>query len=290
MSNRYLPTVGRLLGAVVPSPLRHQTGMTLLELMISMSLGLLLVAGIGAVYVGSNQTYRVQEDNARIQENGRYALEVIGRSLRQAGFADIPVSSTSTKTSFTGTAISGLNTVCPTAAPLTDVITVQYDGMVGELDCQGGAVTPGQFVQHTFFVQNDGTNTGLRCNATRNTAAPTPPTACPANGTGVELVSNVEDLQILYGIDTDADQSADRYVVAPSAAQQPLVVSARVCALIRSDNTGISGAAQRYVNCIGALDLDTSTGLSPFTTATDTRLRRAFVATFNLRNRVLRLP
>ena len=38
-----------------------QAGMTLLELMISLSLGLLLVAGIGTIYVGSNQTYRVQE-------------------------------------------------------------------------------------------------------------------------------------------------------------------------------------------------------------------------------------
>jgi type IV pilus assembly protein PilW len=243
-----------------------------------------LLTGIGTIYVGSNQTYRVQEDNARIQENGRYALEVIGRSLRQAGYTVIPISPVSTKTDFTGTVISGLNTVCPTASPLTDVVTVQYDGIGGESDCQGGSIVDGEFVQHTFYINNN----VLRCDAIRNNAAPSPPTACPT--TGAELVPNVEDLQMLYGIDVNGDQSADQYVAAPTAAQRLLVISARVCVMIRSDNIGISGTPQRYVNCIGALDLDTSTGLPAFTTATDTRLRRPFVATFNLRNRVLTSP
>lgn len=263
------------------TPRKHQAGLTLLELMISMSLGLLLVVGIGTVYVGSNQTYRVQEDNARIQENGRYALEAIGRSLRQAGYADIPISPIATKISFTGTAISGLNTACPpTGTKITDVVTVQYDGIAGEKDCQDGTIAAGEFVQHTFYVDNN----VLRCNATRAATAPTPPTACLATGTGAQLVPNVEDLQVLYGIDTSGDQSADQYVAAPTAAQQPQVVSARVCALIRSDNIGISGTAQSYMNCGGALG--TSTGAAAFTAAGDTRLRRTFVATFNLRNRV----
>lgn len=267
-------------------PMTYQAGLTILELMISMSLGLLLVVGIGTVYVGSNQTYRVQEDHARIQENGRYTLEAIGRSLRQAGYADIPISPIATKTSFTGTAISGLDTACPpTGTKVTDVLTVQYDGIAGEKDCQDGTIAAGEFVQHTYYVDNN----VLRCKATRGATAPTPPTACPAAGTGIQLVPNVEDLQILYGIDTDTPgtpppESADQYVAAPTAAQRPQVVSARVCVRIRSDNIGISGTAQRYLNCDGALGI--STGAAAFTTAADSRLRRTFVATFNLRNRV----
>ncbi|OYY93086.1 MAG: hypothetical protein B7Y41_13315 [Hydrogenophilales bacterium 28-61-23] len=257
-----------------------QAGVTLLELMIALSLGLLLLAGIGSIFVGSNQTYRVQEQNARIQESGRYALEVIGRSLRQAGYADVPLSPLSSKTGFTGTAIDGLNTVCPTATPLTDVITVQYDGIVGEQDCQGDNITAGQFVQHTFFVENN----ALRCDATRNTTAPTPPTACPVAGSGEVMVPSAEDLQIIYGVDTDGNQSANLYSAAPTAAQWPNVVSARVCVLIRSEDQGITTSAQKFLNCAGALG--TATGAAAFTQAADSRLRRAFVATFNLRNRV----
>lgn len=72
-----------------PPALPLQGGLTLVEMLIAISLGLLLLFGIGTIFVGSNQTYRVQEENARIQEAGRYALEILGRNLRQAGYADI---------------------------------------------------------------------------------------------------------------------------------------------------------------------------------------------------------
>jgi type IV pilus assembly protein PilW len=107
----------------------NEGGFTLLELMIALSLGLLVAAAIGSIYIGSNQTYRVQEDSARIQEIGRYALEVLGRSLRQAGYADLPVTPTSTKTTFTGTPINGTNG----AAGAPDAVTIQYDG-TGQAD------------------------------------------------------------------------------------------------------------------------------------------------------------
>jgi type IV pilus assembly protein PilW len=104
-------------------------------------------------------------------------------------------------------------------------------------------------------------------------------------------VANAEDLQVIYGVDTDvsSDQSANLYTASPT--DWTKVVSARVCVLIRSEDQGIttlqSGSTtkwQRYLNCAGALG--TVTGSTAFTDATDSRLRRAFVATFNLRNRV----
>ncbi len=57
--------------------------------MIALALGLLLVAGVGAVYLGSNQTYRAAQESCAHPGAGRYALDVIGRSLRQAGYANI---------------------------------------------------------------------------------------------------------------------------------------------------------------------------------------------------------
>jgi type IV pilus assembly protein PilW len=264
--------------------MRLQAGFTLLEMMVSLSLGLLLVAGIGAIFVGSNQTNRVQTDNARIQEAGRYALEFIGRSLRQAGYTAVSVLPNNTHMTFSGVPISGVNTACPSGSPVSDIVTVQYDGTAGEQDCQAGAVTAGEVVQQTFFIENN----ALRCNAVRANAAPTPPTACPAAGAGSELLPNVEDLQVLFGIDTDGNQSADQYAAAPGNWGQ--VVSARVCVLVRSENQGISIGRQSYLNCAGALGAATGAAATTQAAVGDSRIRRAFVATFNLRNRVTLLP
>jgi type IV pilus assembly protein PilW len=222
----------------------------MLELMISLSLGLLLLTGIGTIYVGSNQTYRVQEQNARIQESGRFALDVIGRSIRQAGYWNMPIDPASLQTAFTGTPITG------TASS----VTVQYDG-TGAVNCSGAVVAANAIV--TEAIDRDANN-NLRCN--------TQP-----------LVSNVEALQFLYGIDTvnTPPLYATRYVAAPADWSQ--VVSVRACVLIRSEDQGITATAQRYLNCDGAL----ATGATAFTTAgaNDRRLRRVFMATFNLRNR-----
>jgi len=264
---------------------RHgQVGLTMLELMISLSLGLLLLVGIGTIYVGSSQSNRVQEDNARIQETGRFALEIMGRSIRQAGYAAISVLFKNPKLTFTGTPITGLNTACPTGTPSTDVITVQYDGTAGEQDCQAGNVNAGEIVQETFFIADD----ALRCDATRAVAAPAAPVACPANDAGDQLLRGIEDMQVVYGIDTNGDQATDQYTATPATWTQ--VVSARVCVLVRSDNQAIAVGRQSYLNCAGALG--TATGAAATTTAPngDTRLRRAFVATFNLRNRVTLPP
>ena len=64
----------------------YQRGLTLLELLVAITLGLAVVTGTIQIYLGTSQTYRVQEAQSRIQENGRYALEVLNREIRMAGF------------------------------------------------------------------------------------------------------------------------------------------------------------------------------------------------------------
>jgi Tfp pilus assembly protein PilW len=61
-------------------------GLSLVELLISMLLGLILTSGIVSVYLGSKQNYFYEEQSARIQENGRYAMRLLQRELTMAGF------------------------------------------------------------------------------------------------------------------------------------------------------------------------------------------------------------
>ena len=62
-----------------------QRGLTLIELMIAMLLGLIVVGGVLGIFVANNETHRHTDDLARIQENARVAVEIMGRSMREAG-------------------------------------------------------------------------------------------------------------------------------------------------------------------------------------------------------------
>lgn len=251
---------------------KNQQGFTLVELMIALTIGLILLLVIGTVFTSSRQAFRIQEDNARIQESGRFALEILGRSIKQAGHADVPF--TGFKVAFTGIAITGTDGV----AGVADTITLQYDGAIGDRDCGvGTAVTAADITAGNNIIQNhfnlDTANAQLRC---EGTIAATPP-APGAPPSGQVVLDDIEDLQILYGIDTTDDQSANQYVTAPVDWNQ--VVTARICVLIRSEKTNIVSAGN-YLNCNGA----------SMAVPADRRLRRAFTETFNLRNRVNILP
>jgi len=64
----------------------RERGFSLVEFMVAITLSLILLAGVLAVMYSSKVTYLENERVARIQENGRAALELILRDLRGAGF------------------------------------------------------------------------------------------------------------------------------------------------------------------------------------------------------------
>lgn len=65
----------------------RQKGLTLIELMIAVVLGLLLVTGVIKIFTGNNQTYRVTEAHSRLQDNARFALDILSKDVRSAGFS-----------------------------------------------------------------------------------------------------------------------------------------------------------------------------------------------------------
>ena len=66
--------------------LDKQRGLTLVELMVGLTIGLILTAGILQIFVHSKQTYRVEEALSRVQENGRMALDFIANDIRMASY------------------------------------------------------------------------------------------------------------------------------------------------------------------------------------------------------------
>ena len=65
---------------------RRQSGLSLIELMISMTLGLIILSGVLVVFVTSSSARNEVERTARQIENGRYASELLTDDIRLAGF------------------------------------------------------------------------------------------------------------------------------------------------------------------------------------------------------------
>lgn len=63
-----------------------QNGMSLIELMVAMTIGLVLTGATVAIYLENRQTSRTAETLARMQEDARYAMEVLGRDIKMAGY------------------------------------------------------------------------------------------------------------------------------------------------------------------------------------------------------------
>jgi type IV pilus assembly protein PilW len=63
----------------------HQRGVGLIEIMVSVVLGLLVIGGVLSLYLGNRWNYRTHQQLGRIQENARFAFELMMRETRDAG-------------------------------------------------------------------------------------------------------------------------------------------------------------------------------------------------------------
>lgn len=157
--------------------LRGEAGISMVELVVAMAIGLILMSGIYKVFIGSTKSFRDQESLARLQENVRMAMNVAARDIRAAGYP---------RFSLNGTGFTGGDAITPgdcTGVNCSDTVAVRY--CTG--NCEGITPTIGTF---TFSVANDVLQ--------RN---------------GLDVVEGVENMQVLYGLEgaTD-DRSVESYV------------------------------------------------------------------------------
>jgi len=279
-----------------------QNGLGLVELMISITISLALMVVITRVYLGSRQAYRATDEVAQLHEQGRLALETIGYNIRMAGWlpvvqydAEVEKDANAQFGAYSGNKpmIEGCTggfdssyacVATPTAT--SDGLTVRYigdaynSGTGAGADCLGqnpydATSNPHRVIQNRFFRNTrisiiDGASITvgqLSCEGNGNPHHPQP------------LFQGVEEFQVLYGLDSNADQASDIYKTANdlNAAEWDAVVSARVCLLMRTLSRSVAIHAQSYVDCAGA---------SKTAAAGERWIYRRFIANYNLRNRV----
>jgi type IV pilus assembly protein PilW len=69
----------------MPNRLSNKDGFTLIELLVAMTLGLIVMASIGSVYLTQQKSYIAQEQIAGVQQNLRAAMYYMEREIRMAG-------------------------------------------------------------------------------------------------------------------------------------------------------------------------------------------------------------
>lgn len=65
---------------------RQQTGLSLIELLIAIAIGALILLGATSLFISNKRIYKENEDMSRLQENGRFALNMISKDIRMAGY------------------------------------------------------------------------------------------------------------------------------------------------------------------------------------------------------------
>lgn len=289
----------------------RQSGLSLVELMVAVTIGLLITLVVTQAYLTGIGSQRTQTDLTRIQETSRFAFDLLSKEIRRAGYRntyvlgslaqDFCAQSPTSLPVFTGqndAATLNLGAVAGTWTILnsSDVLTVSFygednaagtaaDGVL--LDCLGNAVRRNSLVHDTLFVAADVNNNNeptLFCYSDNKAANGT-----QYSTTAIALVPGVEVLQFLYGEDTDGDGVPNRYVPYSGLTASRLsdgVVSVMAGIVARTPNavsTDTTTTAKSF-RLFGADYAATNDGGAVFTAPLDRRIRQITTSTIAFRN------
>jgi type IV pilus assembly protein PilW len=77
-----------MIASVYPYKRPPQSGLTLVELLVAMTIGGLLMLALFNLFQGTRLTYRMTEQTVQLQDNGRLAQDYLSRHIRHAGFKE----------------------------------------------------------------------------------------------------------------------------------------------------------------------------------------------------------
>jgi type IV pilus assembly protein PilW len=207
--------------------LQSQHGLTIIEMMISITIGLLIMLLLTHLVLSSKAGYNAQDQSVNIHETGRYSVEIISRAIRQVGYEHIdaytPVSMAETSANVSGYDAMTLKKnsaalTSPSSADVvngSDILALRFfgDDTNGEgsiLNCAGlivSAPTSGDSAEQDrgwsiFFVAKDSAGEPeLRCKYQTKT------------GWNADAIARgVESFQVLYGVDLHGDGAPDSFI------------------------------------------------------------------------------
>ncbi len=265
-----------------------QQGFSLLSLMVAMAIGLFLMGAVIKIYIDSKNSFNIRNVVAEVSENTRFALDDMRRILVMAGRGIRSIEDQfANRRPFPEI---GNNGIVDGGATGSDIIAVQYrrGPSCGTYQSVSPNLPPSMVRYYVTDNNGDGSADDLVCELT------TYNNSGGSNTVTRTVISGVEKLKALYGVDDDADGYADRYLTAsqigtaasprisvPPGANTPWakVVSIRIGLMIGSEST-LPASMASQMPAQGNLKV---LGLSVAKPDTD-RLYRVTTTTLALRN------
>lgn len=258
-----------------------QKGLTLIEVMISVTMGLLFLTAALGYLVTSQQSFRAQDTGTRIQENARFSMDILRHNIRMAGYSD----NLTIAPAYIYREACGANNPCAddTATNQGDRLAVAMVSPDAE-DCLGNDLGTDTHVANVFWVETVGGISSLYCrgwdveNASWHSASQ-------------PLVDGVDQMQVQYGVYSAATDSIDRYLNATGvealANGWDNVQSVRVALLVQSgqDTDDADTSGNTVADATFAANYTTFTLLDGAAyTPGDQRIRRVFTNTVAINN------
>lgn len=284
-----------------------QAGFSLVELMVALLISLFLIAGVIQVFLGSKQTYTLNEGVARLQENVRYAFDRISADLSAAGYMGCNDSSdtnaegnlvivnaltddTSTQYNFTNP-IDGTNNAGPNGSDILSIRRAMTASSVPLADVMGSASSDIQLDSShpnygslqqwdiialsdcastsIFMITNDPTTSGgLLEHATGVVAPATSPNVGQSNATTTIAGVDHNDLQAHYGSDEASAATSTRVATRTYAIQASQFGTGN--SLYMNGDELVEGVDDLQV--LYGVDNDGTPGVDQYVTANDAAL------------------
>ena len=195
--------------------IRVQSGIGLAETLVALGLSALILLGLGTLFAASKKAYNVNEAIARMQEDGRHAIEILESHLSLAGRAPLYPTGLSAGSALGFAWADSHRTALNPSDSDTDSIRVnvfRFD----EVNTQGvglcdGATRAGTFQDSFHFYVRSG---ALYCDSETGRAA--------------KLVPGVAEMAVIYGEDTDSDGYPNRWISLFTSAEQVVAVRVRI--------------------------------------------------------------
>jgi type IV pilus assembly protein PilW len=249
--------------------MNKQSGFSLVEIMIALIIGLFLLGGLLQLFSGAQQTYRMQRNLARLQENGRFALDFLAHDVRMTGYWGCMTSSSGDVSGAAG------------ASAVPDTMILQGAFVLTPTGICGSPVNSANSCGAVnCFTDLTSTITYTISTPAVSSTMPNPTITLYRNTNNVPnpLIEGIENMKILYGVDSDGDGVANYYLPANPlwvAVDWIKVISIRISLLVATLDDHLTTQLMTY----------TYNGVT--TTPTDYKIRRVFNTTIALRNRLL---
>ena len=230
--------------------LAYQQGFTLIELMVSLALGLLVVALVGSLYANNSDVFRFQRAQGEAQEKARFVLGYLRQNLQQAGYHR-------DGTAFSADTEFDENEIFSRSKSGATKSMYRYQQASDLRNCAGiqiASTNATAYLVDTRAVLATATATDLN---SRLVCYPNATDITEATGKPFEVAKGVFDMQFQYGVDTTADAVIDVYksTNTMTAGDWLNIHAISVCVLVASDTKlplKKKGMLQNFTDCTGA--------------------------------------